>query len=1285
MIPKVSVSQARRHDGPIEIGREMPSKLTQTMRQHRLELLVVFVVAAGLLGASACRANAVMLQGHLTVATESAGPGVEVAIFDSTEQTEVSRTFTDEHGDYEFRAGQLPNGSYRIRFSSASWWDGAATWADATPVTVTSDAPTRIDSEIAAPDAGSASGIVSRTDGQPIHDVVVDAINTETGDTIAVADASTVDGAWQLPTLPPGPYRFRARSGDQPSGLTARYNGSTPSSALAPTIEITSGGAVGDIQIVLDPESVLTGRLTDGVAPVSAAKVIAVGSDGLAAAEATSDADGRFAIHGLDAVDYHLVVIDVTKQFRVTNWAASSTAPPTVFSLPSAATSDAGTLALRAWDCDPATFTTGANLNGADLDGLQLRGCDLSAVDLAGSSMVGTNLTNAKLTGTDLSTSHLDNTILAGADLGTAVLTGVESHGIVGTPRSLPPGWSLIDGSLVFSTTPTLDWQPAALAFGAPLGANQLNATASMPGSFSYTPAAGSLLTVGAHTLSTTFTPTDPQFATVTTTVQISVVPASTTTELAISGDGNPATLTATVQATAPSTAVPIGTVTFFDGTSSLGSKALDGLGQASITVTLPAGVHSLSATFNQGPDFASSTGTLAAFDVSDHCTSPGAPGVDWSGCDLGTRDLTDANLAGANLTGANLSGTTLTGVSSGNIIGTPSALPTNWQLVGGYLLGPDADLAGVSLRFVNIKDGVDLSGADLSGADLWGFVLWNGNLSGANLTGANLTYADIRYTPLTNATITNANLESVALLYDDLTGVVSGGLVGTPFQVFTTPEGFWRVLNGQLVNAVTDLSLIDFTNSDLRGSNFSGYDLTEVDFSGSDLSASNLSGATVTGADFRTATLTGVSSGGIVGTPVGLPVSWHLSGGYLLGPTADLSGANLTGFDLSSFDLSGANLTGATLTNANLSGTSLLGANFTGIISGGIVGVPASLPTDWALGGGYLFGAGADLHGKDLAGADLSDVDLHGTNFAGADLTNVDFTGSNLSGSSFVGATVTGTTFLGADLTAIQSGGMVGSVTALPPSWAQIDGYFVGPGANLTGADLSGADLTGVELTNSNLTSVELQGADITGTDLTGATLTGVRSGSIAGPPSALPTGWTLVDGYLIGSGADLSGEDLRTFAVRNWNLTGVNLSNANLSGLDLHGLDLTRDRAVNIAGANLTGANLSGASLRFVNIQSGTNFSGADLSGADLWGFVLWNGNLSGANLTGANLTYADIRYTPLTNATITNANLESVALLYDDLTGVVSGGLVGTPFQIYTTPEGSWHVVDGYLVPQ
>src|SRR5262249_31136124 len=65
---------------------------------------------------------------------------------------------------------------------------------------------------------------------------------------------------------------------------------------------------------------------------------------------------------------------------------------------------------------------------------------------------------------------------------------------------------------------------PADIVYGTPLGASQLNATASIPGTFTYTPAAGSILDAGSgQSLRVTFTPSDSSIAPATATVHINV------------------------------------------------------------------------------------------------------------------------------------------------------------------------------------------------------------------------------------------------------------------------------------------------------------------------------------------------------------------------------------------------------------------------------------------------------------------------------------------------------------------------------------------------------------------------------------------------------------------------------------------------------------------------------------------------------------------------------------------------------------------------------------------
>jgi sugar lactone lactonase YvrE len=61
----------------------------------------------------------------------------------------------------------------------------------------------------------------------------------------------------------------------------------------------------------------------------------------------------------------------------------------------------------------------------------------------------------------------------------------------------------------ITQATPVITWTPGPLVYGTPLGSAQLNASTTVPGSWAYTPTAGTVPTAGAQTLSATFTPTD--------------------------------------------------------------------------------------------------------------------------------------------------------------------------------------------------------------------------------------------------------------------------------------------------------------------------------------------------------------------------------------------------------------------------------------------------------------------------------------------------------------------------------------------------------------------------------------------------------------------------------------------------------------------------------------------------------------------------------------------------------------------------------------------------------
>ncbi len=104
----------------------------------------------------------------------------------------------------------------------------------------------------------------------------------------------------------------------------------------------------------------------------------------------------------------------------------------------------------------------------------------------------------------------------------------------VTNPPALPAGlsWSLSGlynagaGVIEVMGTPVITWaSPSPISYGTALGSGQLNATANVPGTFTYTPPTGTSLGLGdSQTLSVTFTPADTNaYATVTTTTTINV------------------------------------------------------------------------------------------------------------------------------------------------------------------------------------------------------------------------------------------------------------------------------------------------------------------------------------------------------------------------------------------------------------------------------------------------------------------------------------------------------------------------------------------------------------------------------------------------------------------------------------------------------------------------------------------------------------------------------------------------------------------------------------------
>lgn len=241
------------------------------------------------------------------------------------------------------------------------------------------------------------------------------------------------------------------------------------------------------------------------------------------------------------------------------------------------------------------------------------------------------------------------------------------------------------------------------------------------------------------------------------------------------------------------------------------------------------------------------------------NCHAVPHEGVDFAGCnfngrDLGGADLRDANLRGTNfhdanlkdaqlsganlfrtdLEGAQMSGANLNDVISGSLKGIP-ILPADWNLVSGYLVGPNADLKN----------------AQFSGANLFDSDLLNAQMSGANLTS-----------------------------------VTSGSVTGTP----VLPIG-WKLIDGYLIGPGAYLNNAMLAGARLSHVDLAGANLIRAQLSNASLIGANLSGATLNGADLSAADLSGANLLGAI--VIGATTTNALTNGATVCPGGELGPCN--------------------------------------------------------------------------------------------------------------------------------------------------------------------------------------------------------------------------------------------------------------------------------------------------------------------------------------------------------------------------------------------------------
>ena len=241
----------------------------------------------------------------------------------------------------------------------------------------------------------------------------------------------------------------------------------------------------------------------------------------------------------------------------------------------------------------PAAITYGAKLGGSQLD--------------AKASVAGQFVYNPPA-GTVLK---------AGSDLLSATFTPTDSVHYATTTTAVT--------LVVNQAKPVAAWAtPAAITYPTPLSATQLDATASVPGTFSYSEPFGTVLAAGSYSVTAAFTPTDSvDYQSATLTRTIVVKQSATKTTLSFTTPviyGSETSEVFQVSVSSPSGAIPPGTVGVYNGTVLLCTATLNSTGNGSCNLSsnsaLAVGSHSIAAKYSATTNFAASTSAAQTLTV---------------------------------------------------------------------------------------------------------------------------------------------------------------------------------------------------------------------------------------------------------------------------------------------------------------------------------------------------------------------------------------------------------------------------------------------------------------------------------------------------------------------------------------------------------------------------------------------------------------------------------------------------------------------------------------------
>jgi hypothetical protein len=329
------------------------------------------------------------------------------------------------------------------------------------------------------------------------------------------------------------------------TGITANdriYNGNSSATALLVKNTAALSGIQGSDNVTFDHSSATASFANKNIGPSKTVTIEGItigGSDAsnytLTQPSTTASVTAKtLTVTGITA--NNRVYDSTTDAFNVLN--TGSAALSGVVSGDSVSLSVAGingTFATKAVAPNKTITITGITIGSTDSDNYSLTQptttASITTKSLTVSGVVANNkvyngttvapldTTNAAFVGIQgndtvtLDTSSISGTF-ADANVNTGITVAIAGIAATGTDASNYTVTQPSSSADITQASAGLTWSnPADAVFGASLSATQLNATASVNGTFTYSPSAGTRLNVGTHTLGVTFTPDSGNYA----------------------------------------------------------------------------------------------------------------------------------------------------------------------------------------------------------------------------------------------------------------------------------------------------------------------------------------------------------------------------------------------------------------------------------------------------------------------------------------------------------------------------------------------------------------------------------------------------------------------------------------------------------------------------------------------------------------------------------------------------------------------------------------------------